>query len=412
MIDMPAVSLAAAPSLRDDARTIGLVGAAHATSHFFHLLLPTLYPWMMSDFDLNFAQLGLLVSIFFVVSAVGQAVSGFIVDRVGAQPVLVMALALFALSACAVGIAQGYVGLMLGAALAGLGNAPFHPVDFTILNRRVSARRLAHAFAAHGVTGNLGWAVAPVFLVGIASVSGSWRVACAGAACIALVVLVAVHVQRQALDDRRQAESDGGAGAVGPRGHVLSFLTLRSVWMCFLFFFFSTMALSAIQSFAAPALQAMHDLPLVTASLVVSGYTFAGAVGMLFGGFLAAWTTHHERVIGACLLGAAALLFWVGLGTMGGSTAVVLASVAGLGGGLAGPSRDLLIRRAAPAGATGRVYGTVYSGLDLGFAISAPVLGALMDHGMPGAVFHVAAATLVAGVLAASMVGSADGVRR
>lgn len=60
--------------------------------------------------------------------------------------------------------------------------------------------------------------------------------------------------------------------------------------------------------------------------------------------------------------------------------AATLASLAGFGTGLAGPSRDMLIKRAAPPGATGRVYGTVYSGLDLGFTLAAPVFGALLDH--------------------------------
>ncbi|MFX8258222.1 hypothetical protein ABTL23_19660, partial [Acinetobacter baumannii] len=81
----------------------------------------------------------------------------------------------FALASVAAGLAQGFGGLVLAAALAGLGNAPFHPADFTILNKRVSAPRLGHAFSVHGISGNLGWAVAPVFLIGIAEASGNWR---------------------------------------------------------------------------------------------------------------------------------------------------------------------------------------------------------------------------------------------
>ena len=130
-----------------------------------------------------------------------------------------------------------------------------------------------------------------------------------------------------------------------------------------------------------------------------------GAAGMVVGGFLAARGQRLERTIGACLLGAAVLLFLAGLPGLPGMLAATLASLAGFGTGLAGPSRDMLIKRAAPPGATGRVYGTVYSGLDLGFALAAPVFGALLDHGSPSSVFTGAALALVGGVVSASLVG-------
>ncbi len=166
--------------LRDDALTIGLIGVAHGTSHFFHMLLPPLFPWLARDFDLSYSELGLLVTVFFVISGIGQALAGFLVDRIGARPVLFAALGCFLVAALAAAAAQGYAGLALAAALAGLGNAPFHPVDFTILNKRVSQPRLGHAFSVHGITGNLGWASAPVVLAGITAATGSWRIAYVG----------------------------------------------------------------------------------------------------------------------------------------------------------------------------------------------------------------------------------------
>jgi len=85
-------------SLRHDAEIIGLVGLAHGTSHFFHLMLPPLFPWLMRDFALSYTEAGLLMTVFFVVSGVGQAVAGFVVDRVGARPVLFFGIAMLALS--------------------------------------------------------------------------------------------------------------------------------------------------------------------------------------------------------------------------------------------------------------------------------------------------------------------------
>ena len=126
---------------------------------------------------------------------------------------------------------------------------------------------------------------------------------------------------------------------------------------------------------------------------------------MLIGGFLVGRVERLEKIISVCLLGSAALLVVVGLGILPGMAAVVVAALAGLGTGLAGPSRDMLIKRAAPPGATGRVYGTVYSGLDLGFCLAAPVFGALLDRGMTSGIFYGSAITLALSVVSAALVG-------
>ncbi|WP_026434780.1 MFS transporter [Acidovorax sp. JHL-9] len=396
-----------AVTLRQDARTITLIGLAHGSSHFFHMLLPPLFPWLIGEFGFSYSELGLLVSVFFVVSGVGQALSGFLVDRVGARPVLFFALTSFAAAGLVAGTAQGYTGLLLAAALAGLGNAPFHPVDFTILNKRVSPQRLGHGFSVHGISGNLGWATAPVFMAGIATATGSWRAACLCGALLALLVLAVMVWNRDALDDRQGAwahEAKGGAGAVADE-HPMAFLKLPSVWLCFSFFFWSTCALSAIQSFASPALQSMYGLPLSVTALVVTGYMLCGATGMVVGGFLVGRVARLEKIISVCLLGSAALLVLVGTGWLPGMAAVVVAALAGVGTGLASPSRDMLIKRAAPPGATGRVYGTVYSGLDLGFCLAAPVFGALLDRGMISGIFYGSAITLALSVVSAALVG-------
>ena len=398
-------------SLRQDARTIGLVGLVHGTSHFFHLLLPPLFPFFIREFGLNYSQLGLLVTVFFVISGIGQALSGFLVDRVGARPVLIAALCCFVLAALSAAGAQGYAGLMAASALAGLGNAPFHPADFTILNRRVSPARLGHAYSVHGISGNLGWAASPLFTAGLVGMTGSIRVAYLGVAALALVVLAVVLLSRESLDDRVPGVTPPAAegrhvqaGAAQPE-HVLAFLRLPQIWLCFSFLFFTTCALSAIQSFAGPALHQLHDLPLNWAALVVSGYMVCGALGMVAGGFLLTRFSKIEPLIAVALVFSGLLLLLAVTPWVSALVALALVSLAGLGTGLAGPSRDMLIRRATPPGASGRVYGLVYSGLDLGFALSAPIFGRLLDAGQAPAIFEGSALALLAAVLSSALVG-------
>jgi predicted MFS family arabinose efflux permease len=392
-------AMAAEPE--SDLRTIGLVGLAHGTSHFFHMLLPPLFPLFARDFGVSYAELGLLVTVFFIVSGIGQALAGFLVDRVGARPVMFAAIAGFAAAALVAASARGMHDLLVAAALTGLANSPFHPVDFTILNHRVSQRRLGHAFSIHGISGNLGWAIAPVFQLGVVRATGSWRWALVACAAWAMLVLLVLVWQRRAIDDRAIPRPPTTAGATG----TFAFLRLPSVWLCFWFFVFSTAALSGILSFSGPALARMYAVPVETTAIVVTGYMIAGAAGMVTGGFVAPRVKRLEVAIGAFLGCAAALLALVASGVLPMTAALGVASLAGFGAGLAQPSRDLLIRRASPPGATGRVYGTVYSGLDIGFALAAPLFGAILDGGHPGGVFYGAAAALGLGIVSASLVG-------
>lgn len=416
---MTASATSPVADLRQDARTIGLIGLAHGSSHFFHLLLPPLFPWLIAEFGYSYSELGVMVSLFFIVSGTGQMLSGFLVDKVGARPILFAALSSFVIAGVVASTAQNYAMLLLASLFAGLGNAPFHPVDFTILNKRVSPKRIGHAFSAHGLSGNLGWAAAPVFMAGITTATGSWRLACLCGAGLAAVVLTIMVLNRRWLDDRdpaaignqtKPAAAAAAAASTAKPEHAMAFLKLPSVWLCFSFFFWSTCAMSAIQNFASPSLRAVYGLPLNVTALIVTGYMLCGAAGMLVGGFLVGRVQRLEKVISICMLGSAVLLALVGTGWLPGMGAVVVASIAGLGTGLAGPSRDMLIKRAAPEGATGRVYGTVYSGLDLGFCVAAPVFGWMLDHQMYLGIFYGSAAALALSVASAVVVG--DGVAK
>lgn len=405
-----------ATPLRQDARTIGLIGLAHGSSHFFHLLLPPLFPFLIAEFGYSYSELGLLLSMFFVVSGVGQALSGFLVDRVGARPVLFAALSCFAVAGVIAGNASGYSGLMLASVLAGLGNAPFHPVDFTILNKRVSPKNLGHGFSVHGISGNLGWALAPVFMAGITSATGSWRIACMCGGALAAVILAIVVWQRDALDDRQGSWGDAPGAAQGAAAavseHPMAFLKLPSVWLCFSFFFWSTCSLSAIQSFSGPALHELYGIDMSRTVMVVTAYMLCSACGMVIGGFVVGRVERLEKTISICLLAAATMLALVGLGWLPGSLGLVFTALSGIGIGLAGPSRDMLIKRAAPPGATGRVYGTVYSGLDLGFSLAAPIFGAMMDAGMFAGIFYGSAVALALSVVSAGFVGAGVAARK
>ncbi len=365
---------------KNDLETISLIGFVHGVSHFFHLLLPPLFPWLMPEFGLNFTGIGVTMTLFFVVSGIGQAMAGFLVDRFGPTRVLAGGIACVVLAGIALYVASGLGSLLLVAALAGLGNSIFHPADFTVLNRKVSQARLGHAFSVHGLSGNIGWALAPLFMTGLAT-AFDWRIAGLGASAVACLALGLLYWRRHALHDtdvRQDSIADGSPTST------FAFLSVRAVWLCFLFFFLITAAFGAIQNFASPVLQALYGLSLTLGALALSVYLLGSAAGIILGGFLAQKQAHDRLIAGALGL-AAALAMLLAAGVTPPPLIPPLMAGIGFCTGLAGPSRDLLVRKAATArfgkAAFGRIYGFVYSGLDLGLATAPLIFGHWMDAG-------------------------------
>lgn len=373
--------------MRKDAEVIALVSLAHATSHFFHLILAPLFLWLKVEFNLSYAELGFLMTIFFVVSTVVQALAGFWVDHSGPLRVLLFGMAMLSLAAFILGAAMSYNGLLLGAFIAGLGNGVFHPSDYTLINRQVSMERVPYAYSMHGVSGALGWAIAPIFLVAIASLAG-WRYAFLAAGLMSFSVMILIALRRSVLlhvsADRSKSLSQKNTN----NSLSLSFLKLPAVWMCWLFFFLSALALSGVQSFVPSALQKMYDMPLAITTGAYSAYMFASAFGMFMGGFVVTRFKKPERIMAWAFVIASLIAVLIASKLINSDLVLMLFTVMGFGVGLAGPSRDLIIRAATPPEASGRVFGIVYSGLDSGLAIGPLIFGHLMDWNLVAFVFY------------------------
>jgi FSR family fosmidomycin resistance protein-like MFS transporter len=376
---------------RNDRRTVTVVSAAHACSHFFHLIIAPLFPWLKAEFGVSYAELGLLMTVFFVVSGVGQALAGFVVDRIGPVPVLLASLCAFVASALVLSMAPGYAMLVVGCTLAGLGNAAFHPVDYSILNARIAPARLARAYAVHSVAGNLGWALAPVFLVGITGLAG-WRVAVGAVALPAAGLLVLVWTHRALLAGAPvgmlgTVRAAPRAAAAARTEHSLAFMRLPAVWLSFLFFLTLAISFGGIQSFGSEAARQLHGVAPSWAAMCLTVYMLSSAVGTLAGGWAAGDPSRAESIVAGGYALAAAVSLALALLDTPAWIVPMLFGLMGFGSGTAGPARDLLVRRASPPGATGRVYGLVYSGLDAGMALAPAAFGWMMDHGMPAAVW-------------------------
>ena len=390
-------------ALRQDASLIGLIGLAHMISHFSQLLLAPLFPWLKDALNASYAELGFLMTIFFVTSCAVQTASGFVVDRLGPRPVLFAGLALLGVAAFGFAASTGYWMMAFFAIVAGIGNGVFHPVDYTLINRKVSPQRLGHAYSVHGITGSLGWALAPAMMVPIA-LAFSWRAALASAGVLAFAVLAVLWFNRERLSLPAAPKPAAGAPAGGE--HSMAFLRIPAVWMCFGFFFFYAMSLSVVQAFAPEAARHLHNVPMALVAVCLTIYMVCSAGGMVLGGFLASDPERCERVVGVGFGIAACIALVLALAHVPAAAVPVLFGAMGFSAGIAGPSRDLLVKRSTPENSTGRVYGVVYSGLDIGQAISPLIFGVLMDQGQfKGVLIGLA-------VVQAVLIASAFNVRR
>ena len=375
-----------------DVRVIALISLAHGSSHFFHLILPPMFPWLKDAFALSYAELGLLMSVFFLISCVAQAASGFLVDRIGARPVLFGGIGLLILAALVYSQSNGYAMLLLGAVIAGCGNGIFHPVDYTLINHKVSPPNLPYAYSMHGVTGYLGWAAAPAFMVGIAQLT-DWRIAFLSAAVLEAFILLILWLNKsQLIDDvqERHTQSHSGAQAISPGSAPVSsfaFLRLPAVWFCWIFFFFSMASTSSLQSFAPSSLFKIYQIPLDIGSYFITLLALGSASGVLFGGYLAAKLQAPERIVSFCLSITIVMCLLLGTGLVSAEMIPLIFFALGFGYGVVAPSRDLLVKLATPKGVAGRVYGIVYSGIDLGAAVGPFIFGFFMDAGLPKALF-------------------------
>jgi MFS family permease len=371
-------------TVRGDAAVIALVGVAHATSHLFHLLLPPLFPLLMPDFGFGYTEAGFLMTVFFTLSGLGQAFAGIVVDRYGARRVLMTGVSLLAASGVALSLAVNYPMLLLAVALAGMGNSVFHPADYSLLNKKVSPTRLGYAFSVHGLSGNLGWAVGAT-ISGIALAWAGWRGAGVAAALIALITVVALKLARPLLDDD---VAKVGAGGTSTRA-TFDFLGVPVIWLAFMFFLLITAAFGGLQSFSATVLGSIYGLSPAAGVAALTGYLLGSAAGMVVGGFVAVRVHAHDRAVGGGLMAAAVLASMLASGLPPAWSVIPLMAGIGIGVGVAGPSRDLLVRRVATdslsggntSPAFGRVYGFVYSGLDAGLALGPLAFGALLDAG-------------------------------
>ncbi|HET6519389.1 MAG TPA: MFS transporter, partial [Geminicoccaceae bacterium] len=361
----------------------------HFFSHFYYLVLPPLFPLLRGEYGVSYTALGAALAAFNVTTALTQAPVGFLVDRYGARGILIGGLALFSLAIGLVGVFPSYWALIALMVLAGLGNSVFHPADYAILSSAVDQGRMGRAFSIHTFGGYLGFAAGPVTVVFLTQAFG-WRAALIAVAAVGLAVALVMLLSGDLLRDdpgRRRVRQDRGKTAADIR-----LLLSPPVLMSLLFFVMISLTNGGFTAFSVSALETLYRVPLVEANAPLTAYLFAGAAGVLAGGVVADRTTRHHWVVAACFLVMAVAVVPVARFSPPLPVVTALFAVAGFVSGVVAPPRDMMVRAVTPPGASGKVFGFVTTGFNIGGIVAPPVFGLALDLGDPRLVFWLVAA--------------------
>lgn len=369
---------------RQDTAVLATVSIAHLASHFHIMTLPALIPLLPKHFGVNFIDIGVALTVFNLVSLVVQAPLGFVTDMLGARRLLVAALLLGGLSFASLAFTNDYPWLVVAMAGAGLANGVYHPADYALLSASIGRSRIGRAFSIHTFAGFIGNAIAPAALLSIAAAGGvKMAFGAAGMLGIAVAVLVLTGMRQQPIRRRDQFSVRLKPTVGGGRLAVVTPVVL-SLTMLFVLLNLST---SGIQNFSVAALAAGYSVELSLANVALTGFLFASAFGVLAGGALADRTTRHGYVAIIAFLLTAVLILVVAVVRLPSTVLVLFMAAAGFLSGIIAPSRDMLVRAAAPSGAEGRVFGIVSTGFNVGGAVGPILFSWLLDHALPRWVF-------------------------
>jgi MFS transporter, FSR family, fosmidomycin resistance protein len=376
-------------------RLIAGLSAAHFVSHYYILVLPPLFAFIRADYGVSYTEIGLALTVFNAVSAVLQTPAGFLVDRVNARLVLVAGLMCGAAGLAVASLVNSYWVLVAMFGLMGIGNTVYHPANYALLSRHVSAERVGQAYSIHTFAGLAGGAGAPASILTMHSYFG-WRGAFMGAAMLGLLVAVALLAQRDEAPERPAAKPRDDAPAADTSWRLL---LSTPILINFVFFMLLSLTNFGIMNFSVVALGALWGTSPVTANTALSGNLVMGAVGVLIGGFVAARTERHALIAAAGMLVTAGMCLLIASVDLGAVLLVLVMSLSGLMSGGLMPSRDMIVRQVTPPGAHGKVFGFVTNGFNIAGMVSPLICGALMDRGEPRAVFLLLAATSVLAIL-------------
>jgi MFS family permease len=363
------VDVLTAPQTKTDTslRTLAAISTAHWVSHFHMFVLPMLFPFLKGQLGVGYIELGFALTVFAVTSGLTQAPIGYLADHVGARKILLMGLTLGGCALILLGLHLSYTWLITSAILLGLANSVYHPANYAILSAHMDEARMGRAFSIHTFAGFLGGAIAPTIIAALVTTTGGYGALILAGTIGPLVALLLLFVGIP--DARATDRSADGTQASQP-----SIIT-PAIVMLTIFFMLLSLSSAGIGNFGVVALMSGYGASFSAANIALTAFLGFSAAGVLAGGFLADHTRRHSQVAAACFAVNAAIVLLIAVVSLPSLILTIAMAGAGFLGGVIAPSRDMLVRNAAPPGAAGRAFGIVSTGFNIGGIVSPLLFG-------------------------------------
>jgi MFS family permease len=318
---------------------------------------------------------------------------GYLADHIGARKVLLIGLVAGGLALIMIGVHLSYSWLIASSVLLGLANSVYHPADYAILSAHMDEKRMGRAFSIHTFAGYLGGAVAPAIVAFLVATAGGYGALIVSGAVGPLVALLLIVV---GIPDASAADRHVD-GVAPPRQNIVT------PALIVLTIFFTLLSLSnfGISNFGLVALMSGYGASFSSANVALTAFLGCSAAGVLAGGLLADHTSRHGQLAAVSFFFNAAIVLVIATVALPSLLLTAAMGLAGFLGGVIAPSRDMLVRNAAPPGAAGRAFGIVSTGFNIGGIVSPLLFGWIMDQNMPHWVFGASVVFMILTVLLA-----------
>jgi MFS family permease len=409
---------------RNDRAITGLVMLAHAMVHTYELSLPLLllvwateFPTvsvpLVGSFETTAFVLGAVLTAGYAPFGLGALPGGVLADAYGSKRLIV---------ACLVGMGVSFVGLalspnLLGVAFAllvwGVAASVYHPSGLALISKGVDER--GSAFAYHGMAGNLGIALGPLFTAILLFLTGDWRVVVAVLGVPALVGALAAS--RISVDETAAvAATDGGetqpddtksAKADGSITSLSQFLADSRTMFASLFVFafgvamFSGLYYRGVLTFLPDLLSSFEQLqPIEVAGYprslepdqyFYSGLLMVGVLGQYVGGKLTDRIPVSLGLVGGYGTLAVLALVFLPVATSGLVGLLAIGALLGFFLFMVQPFYQATIAESTPPEARGLSYGYTYLGVFGIGALGGTVAGGVLTYANETALFLVLA---------------------
>jgi len=349
---------------------LSAIGICHLLNDMMQSLLPAIYPTLKEQFQLSFAQIGMITLAFQCTASLLQPMVGYFADIKPMPYSLAVGMVSTFIGLLVLAIAPNYAVILLAAMMVGLGSAVFHP-EASRVARMASGGRYGLAQSVFQVGGNTGQAISPLIAALLVATYGQRSIVWyAGFALVAFVILVKVGSRYK----------DHGLARIRSHTHVkhpelTSGKVMQALAVLLALVFSKFIYLACIGSYYTFYLIDKFGVSVQSAQVHLFFFLGAIAAGTLLGGVLGD-RIGRKYVIWFSILGMLpftvllpyANLFWVG----------VLASIIGVILASAFPAIVVYAQELLP-GRVGMIAG-LFFGLSFGLSgIGAAVLGALAD---------------------------------